>query len=277
MSKCAAAAPEYCCWPVIRRPSRTACDLKREATMKLVPLELLRFLLDPERLDPLSHELVGVILLRIREPGPRLRFDEQAPVGETRLQERAGGMADDCHRLSGLVEVPKQGMHGIVSVERVHGSLSADCHQAVVVVDAHVGEWLRVGDELRVLGRVDEAERDQIIRGVPALICLAPFAQAILVALGTSGAATRKEGVARGRGTSPSCSMTWAELVWSANDRHRAHTVPPFTRTFCAVIQCPRSLARNATTAAISSGRPRRPKADIASRLARNSSLLPMR
>jgi hypothetical protein len=37
MIKRAAAPPEYCCWPVIRRPSRTACGLKREATMKFVP------------------------------------------------------------------------------------------------------------------------------------------------------------------------------------------------------------------------------------------------
>src|SRR5581483_137227 len=32
----ATAAPEYCCWPVIRLPSRTACALNRPATMKLV-------------------------------------------------------------------------------------------------------------------------------------------------------------------------------------------------------------------------------------------------
>ena len=32
----AAAAPEYCCWPVIRLPSRTACGLKRTLTMKLL-------------------------------------------------------------------------------------------------------------------------------------------------------------------------------------------------------------------------------------------------
>jgi hypothetical protein len=37
----AAAAPEYCCWPVIRMPSRTACDLKREDTMKFVPWSFL--------------------------------------------------------------------------------------------------------------------------------------------------------------------------------------------------------------------------------------------
>jgi hypothetical protein len=36
MIKRAAAVPKYCCWPVIRRRSRTACDLKREATMKFV-------------------------------------------------------------------------------------------------------------------------------------------------------------------------------------------------------------------------------------------------
>jgi hypothetical protein len=55
------------------------------------------------------------------------------------------------------------------------------------------------------------------------------------------------------------------------------HTVPPFTRTFCAVIQRPPSLARNATTAAISSGRPRRPNADIASSPSRKPLVLPMR
>jgi hypothetical protein len=32
----AAAPPEYCCWPVIRLPSRTAWGLNRPATMKLV-------------------------------------------------------------------------------------------------------------------------------------------------------------------------------------------------------------------------------------------------
>src|SRR5436190_3562213 len=31
-----AATPEYCCWPVMRWPSRTACGLKRPLTMKLV-------------------------------------------------------------------------------------------------------------------------------------------------------------------------------------------------------------------------------------------------
>jgi hypothetical protein len=38
MIKRAAAAPECCCWPVIRSPSRTACGLKREAAMKFVSL-----------------------------------------------------------------------------------------------------------------------------------------------------------------------------------------------------------------------------------------------
>jgi hypothetical protein len=34
----ATAVPEYCCWPVTRFPSRTACGLKRPETMKFVPL-----------------------------------------------------------------------------------------------------------------------------------------------------------------------------------------------------------------------------------------------
>jgi hypothetical protein len=55
------------------------------------------------------------------------------------------------------------------------------------------------------------------------------------------------------------------------------HAVPPLTRMFCAVTQAAASLARNATTAAISAGRPSLPKALMASRLARNCSLLPIR
>ena len=57
----------------------------------------------------------------------------------------------------------------------------------------------------------------------------------------------------------------------------RGHAVPPLTRMFWAVTQRAASLARNATTAAISSGRPSRPNALMASRLARNCSLLPSR
>src|SRR5262245_4623449 len=37
MIKRAAAAPEYCCWPVIKLPSRTACDVNLPETMKFVP------------------------------------------------------------------------------------------------------------------------------------------------------------------------------------------------------------------------------------------------
>jgi hypothetical protein len=39
------------------------------------------------------------------------------------------------------------------------------------------------------------------------------------------------------------------------------HAVPPLTRTFCAVTQPAPSLAENATTAAISAGRPSLPNA----------------
>ena len=53
--------------------------------------------------------------------------------------------------------------------------------------------------------------------------------------------------------------------------------VPPLTRMFCAVTQPAWSLARKATTAAISAGWPSLPKELIASRLARNCSLLPSR
>jgi hypothetical protein len=36
MTSRAAAALEYCCWPVIKLPSRTANDLKRPLTIKFV-------------------------------------------------------------------------------------------------------------------------------------------------------------------------------------------------------------------------------------------------
>lgn len=36
MTSLAATTPEYCCWPVIRLPSRTACGRKAPCTMKLV-------------------------------------------------------------------------------------------------------------------------------------------------------------------------------------------------------------------------------------------------
>ena len=54
-------------------------------------------------------------------------------------------------------------------------------------------------------------------------------------------------------------------------------TVPPLTLMFCAVTQLAASPARNATTAAISAGWPRRRKGLIASTLARNCWLLPIR
>src|SRR5215510_1554216 len=53
-------------------------------------IELLRFVLDPEGLDPLADKLVGVVLLRVREPGPGLPLDQHAPVGKPRLEQRAG-------------------------------------------------------------------------------------------------------------------------------------------------------------------------------------------
>ncbi len=53
--------------------------------------------------------------------------------------------------------------------------------------------------------------------------------------------------------------------------------VPPLTLMFCAVTQLAASPARNVTTAAISSGWPRRPNALICSRVARNCLLLPVR
>src|SRR5262249_22591123 len=59
--------------------------------------------------------------------------------------------------------------------------------------------------------------------------------------------------------------------------RGAPYAVPPLTRMFCAVTQPAASLARNATTAAISAGRPSLPNALIASRLVRNCSLLPSR
>src|SRR5919106_6519657 len=67
--------------------------------------ERFRFLLDPEGLNLLSHELVDVVLLGVRESRPCLSFDKQPSVGKTRLEKRAGGMADDRERLSRLVEV----------------------------------------------------------------------------------------------------------------------------------------------------------------------------
>ena len=39
-------------------------------------LELAGFLFDPERLDPLSDVLVGVVLLAVGEPGPGLAGHE---------------------------------------------------------------------------------------------------------------------------------------------------------------------------------------------------------
>ena len=58
---------------------------------------------------------------------------------------------------------------------------------------------------------------------------------------------------------------------------HEGQAVPPLTRMFCAVAQPAASLAKNATTAAISAGWPSRANALIASRLAKNCSLLPVR
>jgi hypothetical protein len=43
-------------------------------------------------------------------------------------------------------------------------ALPADRQQRVVVVDPDFGEGLRLGGEFRVLGRVDEPERDQVVR-----------------------------------------------------------------------------------------------------------------
>src|SRR4051794_18559827 len=55
----------------------------------------LGLVLDPERLDLLTDEVVREPLLRVREAGPGLAVDEELAVGAARLQKRAGGVADD--------------------------------------------------------------------------------------------------------------------------------------------------------------------------------------
>jgi hypothetical protein len=51
----AAADPEYCCWPVSGRPSRTANGRKRLFTMKFVAGILRASFFDPKRLDALAQ------------------------------------------------------------------------------------------------------------------------------------------------------------------------------------------------------------------------------
>src|SRR5262249_44991425 len=148
-------------------------------------LKLLCLVLDPEGLDLLSDELVDVVLFGVREAGPGLPFDEQAAVREPRLQKRAGGVADDSGGFAGLVEVSDQCVQGVILVERVHGPLPADRQERVVLVDPDAGERFRLLHQFHVLGRVDEAERDEIVGGIAAFVAgVRPLVALELAALG---------------------------------------------------------------------------------------------
>src|SRR5215211_2217762 len=105
-------------------------------------LELLGLVLDPERLDLLSDEVVREALFGVGEAGPGLPFHEQAPIREARLEQHARRVADHRGDLAGLVEGGDERVHALVVEERVHRALAADEEHSVVLVDANAGNRL---------------------------------------------------------------------------------------------------------------------------------------
>src|SRR5262249_28840805 len=104
--------------------------------------ELARLVLDPKGLNPAAHVPVHEPFLGVGEPGPALARNEAPPSKVSRAQKWEGGGTDPARPLPRLKERGDEPVHAMIAEEGVHRPLSTDEQDAVVIVEADVGERL---------------------------------------------------------------------------------------------------------------------------------------
>jgi hypothetical protein len=122
MTSRAAAAPENCCCPVTSSPSRTAKSRNIWSTTKLVPSSL-RASSSIQNGWMRAPRSVGELLLGVGEARPGLALHQQLAARQARLEQQAGGVADQRRDLAGLVEAR-------------HEALQLACPRKV-----NIGDW----------------------------------------------------------------------------------------------------------------------------------------
>ena len=95
---------------------------------------LLRFILDPERLNSLANKVVGIGLFGVSKVSLGLSIDEEFFV-YFRLQENAGRMVENGCHFSCFVGLACQSMDAFVVVVRVHRCLSTNEEYGIVIGD----------------------------------------------------------------------------------------------------------------------------------------------
>lgn len=124
----------------------------------------------PKRLDFLADEVVGELLFCAGKPRPGLSLDKQRPVREPGFQQDRRAVAHDADDLSCLIGFGDERMQFSVVNHGHHGGLATCYENSVVVIQRDISNGFGALQQRAVGCRFFEAEQDDVMGGVLAVV-----------------------------------------------------------------------------------------------------------